>query len=348
MTDPLGMQRFALKARESPIKRFTIRIGKVAIRSYAHAPLAVTGLFDRIGQPALSDLFLAQLFDLSPYNWALGERLADRYYDTYQRKYAIGTVDRGRFLLSAMRSSVPSEQLIAAYFENLGVLMRDRPARSTPGQLVLGIGSGRTGSTTLAALLASASNSISTHENPPLVYWEPHPRQVSFHIRRIAVLLNHFSLVADAASWWINLLEPVRRAIPTVKVIALVRDTEDCVRSFDRAVEQNPWAGPWKRTWENRRWDLIMPHYPVPADVAGDPRAAKQAMIRQYVTDYNALISDLQARRDCDLLIVRTEALSSPSTIERISGFIGMQVSQTPPHFNAGGTDDGASLSYRF
>ena len=170
MTDPLGMQRFALKARESPIKRFTIRIGKAAIKSYAHAPLAVTGLFDRIGQPALSDLFLAQLFDLSPYNWALGERLADRYYDTYQRKYAIGTVDRGRFLLSAMRSSVPSEQLIAAYFENLGALMRDRPARSTPGQLVLGIGSGRTGSTTLAALLATASNSISTHENPPLVY----------------------------------------------------------------------------------------------------------------------------------------------------------------------------------
>ena len=126
---------------------------------------------------------------------------------------------------------------------------------------------------------------------------------MSFHIRRIAVLLNHFSLVADAASWWINLLEPVRRAIPTVKVIALIRDTEDCVRSFDRAVEQNPWAGPWKRAWENRRWDLIMPHYPVPADVAGDPRAAKQAMIRQYVRDYNALISDLAARRECELMM---------------------------------------------
>jgi hypothetical protein len=91
-----------------------------------------------------------------------------------------------------------------------------------------------------------------------------------------------------------------------------------------------------------------MPHYPVPADAAGDPRTAKQAMIRRYVTDYNAMISDLSARRDCDLLILRTEELSSPSTIERISTFVGMQVSGTTPHFNAGGTNDGASLTYRF
>jgi hypothetical protein len=71
-------------------------------------------------------------------------------------------------------------------------------------------------------------------------------------------------------------------------------------------------------------------------------------MIRRYVTDYNALISDLAARRECELMIARTEELSSPSTIERISSFIGMQLSGTPPHFNSGGTDDGASLSYRF
>lgn len=348
MTDPLGMQEFSIEARRSLVTGLGIRIGKALLRFYTYTPILITGALDKLGARALSDLYLSQLFDLSPYDWALGELLAERFYDKYQTKYAVGTVERGRFLLSAMRSSVPSEQLMSAYFENLSALMDDKAERPTPGQLVLGIGCGRTGSTTLAALLASARDSISTHENPPLVYWEPHPRQVSFHIRRMSVLLKYFSLVADSASWWINLLGSVRQEIPDVKIIALVRHAEDCVRSFGQTVDQNPWGGPWKTLWENRRWDLIMPHYEIPKDAIRRPNVAKRSMIRQYVTDYNLLISDIAEEYGSNLLIVRTEDLSSITTTRRITDFIGIPIFASNIHYNMGKTDDGASLSFRF
>src|SRR5262249_11185567 len=82
-------------------------------------------------------------------------------------QHPIGSVGLGGVILDWMWEIPPTETLRAAYFENLELLLKKRPKRQVPGQIVFGLGTGRCGSTSLTALLGTIAESRSTHENPP-------------------------------------------------------------------------------------------------------------------------------------------------------------------------------------
>ena len=83
----------------------------------------------------------------------------------------------------------------------------------------------------MASLLGTITGAKSTHENPVPVFWEPHPRQVEFHVRRFWQLSVYFPVVADCSPRWINLMETVSQALHTTKAFGVYRETEACVRS---------------------------------------------------------------------------------------------------------------------
>jgi hypothetical protein len=269
------------------------------------------------------------------------------------RKHPMGTVGRSRLLLQTIKYSSPTECLSLEYFRNLETLLQARPKRTRPGKVLLGIGSGRCGSTSLAAMLSMVEDSCCTHENPPLLDWAPEDAQLKFHIRRFKLLADHYSLVADVSHWWLNALDVFFESFPTSKVVGLFRDVDECVESFMNIKGHgrrsfNHWAMDGHGTWIPHRWDSTYPSYPVPSYSKSQPDRAKYEMIARYVEEYNAAMQDRAARQPERMVLVRTEELDDPATQEMIFGLAGAPGKSFKRKLNVQSVIDGESEELTF
>jgi hypothetical protein len=289
----------------------------------------------------------------NPYDRRAREKLGDLKFQVQESNYALGSVARSRFILRVMGVSFPTGRLREAYFENLDQVLKSRPKRATPGAIVLGVGSGRCGSTTLAAALAGVSDACATHENPPMIFWQPIEEQLEVHFERFRRLADRFALVFDAASWWLNALERFFAEFPQAKVIGLYRDTAACVQSFMKIKGSgrgslNHWAAPGNGIWTTSPGDPMYPSYAVPTALVNNPDAAKAVLIERYVTEYNQKLHEAAAKYGQRMLLLRTEELGEPATIARLSAFLGVSLSMPPAAMNVGGTTDSDKLEMTF
>ena len=253
---------------------------------------------------------------------------ADKLFLTIEKSFPLGTLKRSHQLLRIIEQSFPTQLLTDAYFENLDALMASRTPLREPGTLVIGLGSGRSGSTTLAARLDNTDGSCSTHENPPLVYWRPEPEQIAFHFRRFRLLTRYYPLVADFAHWWINLVDEIASEFPTVKFVGLIRDKFDCAVSFARIKgfgrgSYNHWAPHLNGIWRSAVWDPAYPTFEIPAWADRNPDRAKWQMIIRYLDLYNSRLNFIATRLEGKFFILRTELLNDPHTLSDLYDYIG-------------------------
>jgi hypothetical protein len=281
----------------------------------------------------------------NPYDILARFNFGDLYFDSQQAVFAPGSVDRSRFILRTIGMSYPTPKLTAEYFSNVTQLLQSRPRLEAAGTIVLGTGPGRCGSTSLTGAFVAVEGACSTHENPPHVFWKPYEEQVRFHIERFRLLSQYYSVVFDAAHWWLNLLDRMFEEFPTAKAIGLVRDVQPCVRSFMKIKgsgrgSMNHWVAPGNGIWAASPFDASFPSYAAPQSSLSDPDAAKAAQIERYVREYNAALEQAARQKPDRILLVRTEELSRPETFERIGQFVGVTLPATSEVLNAGGTAD--------
>lgn len=269
------------------------------------------------------------------------------------RRVGLGTAVRGRLLLQLIASVGPAPDLQAAYFDNLDRLLAGRPALARPGRLVLGLGTGRCGSTTVTHLLGSAAGVCATHENPPLIHWRPAQDQVDMHLRRFARLRRHFPVVFDAAHWWLNAAPALLAACPDVRFVGLLRDAAATVRSFLHVKGVGPgslnhWVRSGQGPWRRSTWDGAYPDYPHPPLVGPADGSAKADLIGRYVTEYQAGLRAFATADPDRTLLVRTEALGEPTTQRRLYDFVGVPDGMFADlRLNAGTVADGGDR-YKF
>jgi hypothetical protein len=288
-----------------------------------------------------------------PYDQAQCEAVARNIEEHQNVRYAEGSLDRCRQIIEIIGDSFPTERLTREYFSNLDLLLARKDRSSEPGQLVFGMGAGRCGSTSLAALLATVEDSCCTHENPPLIFWSPRESQISFHKKRFAILTRSFSLVADVAHWWLNAADQVLEHFPQAKAIGLMRDPEACAESFMRIKgyglgSYNHWAAPGNGVWRAAHWDPTYPTYDSPDDAVRNPDRAKLELITRYVKAYNASLAALAHRAAGRMKLVRTETLGMPETQAEIFSFINLRGKSQDLRLNINSISDGRNLNFKF
>jgi hypothetical protein len=317
-------------------------IGKPSLQLYLDCPTRTANFLQRLGFSGTAERWLRRVYAAHPYDLALGEYLSNLMFQNRGHEFCEGTVERGRFLMQVFMGSYPSSRVIEAYFRNLKKVLLARAQPAVQGQVVVGLGAGRCGSTTLAAVLHSIDGSISTHENPPLIFWEPTTRQVQFHLERLRIFSRHFPLVSDCAHWWINLFPTILEAFPNTKAIGLWRETDACVRSWMDSLPEdtNHWVAPYNHIWPSDAWDPCFPHYDLPEGAERDRRGARAIMIERYVSDYNERLRALTAGYPRHLLLLRTEELDLAATRDDISEFLGLPVTREKLRLNLGTMTD--------
>ncbi len=321
------------------------RAGKFILQMYWELPTRIAGALSVLGFHDAAEQFLWRTYCAYPYDSALGEFLANWIYDHRQGSFPSGTVARGRFLMAVMERSCPARRVTAAYFDNLSRVLAGRPSRAVPGQLILGVGAGRCGSTTLARILQTVEGAVVTHEAPPYMHWPPLPEELGFHLRRFEAFRRYVPLIADCAHWWLNAIDQIFEAGPDCKVIGLIRDLDACVRSWMSVSpsDVNHFVTSHNHIWPPDRWDPFYPHYELPAKAHQNPTRAKRDVIMRYVEDYNRRLKALAERVPGRVLLLRTEELDSAGTRSAIANFLQLPVAATQIRYNVGRDSDSGS-----
>ena len=142
------------------------------------------------------------------------------------------------------------------------------------GRLILGMGTGRSGSTSLTWLLQAQIGTYCSHEHPPILPWAAEVEPVLFHLRRFELMLQLFDWVADVSHWWLPLIPRIVESSPGVRIVVLKRDKAETVDSFlrmkggDRRGAINHWTSHDGTIWARNAWDPCYPKflaYPVNA-----------------------------------------------------------------------------------
>ena len=214
--------------------------------------------------------------------------------------------------------------------------------RKKPGRLVLGMGTGRSGSTSLARLLSLQPGCYVGHEHPPLLPWEPDRKILQFHIERFRRLLAMFSCAGDVAHWWLPYLETLLKKFPGMRVVCTRRSKQATVRSFEsikgeQGTGLNHWVEHKGVGWKEHIWDRCYPKYP------SENRAEA---IGFYWDEYYVRAMELADRYPDNILVCDMEDMNTIPGQEGILRFCGFDhyVTEENPVLNRGSVADGQEL----
>jgi len=275
-----------------------------------------------------------------PYNLKMRALLADELLAKHCAATLPGSYERAHLLLKILDVFYPTQAVSDAYFENLEALLAGRRTLDDRGKVILGIGTGRCGSTSLAVAFRAVQNALATHETPPMIFWEPQAEQIGFHMKRLDLLARYFPVVFDASHWWLNVVDVFLERFPEGKIVGLHRDTESCVSSFLKMKGTGPgtlnhWATLDDKRWLHNTWDPCYPSYAAPPQYAGDTLRAKGTQIQWYVESYNRRLYELALSHPDRVLLVSTDMLGQPQVADDLSALVNVRVSMPVDRYNA-------------
>ena len=212
--------------------------------------------------------------------------------------------------------------------------------RKQNGNLLLGLGTGRSGSTTLVKLWKNQKACYASHEHPPRLPWAGGASRLEFHKRRLDLLLESFNFVADAAHWWLPHIDYIMDNYKDVRVIIMKRERKTTVSSFLKIKgggykgSINHWMKHDGTYWAKNIWDECYPSY--------DARDMEKA-IGMYWDNYYATVERIMQRFPSSVRIFETERLGEPGAQTEILSFCGFAVPRlkTDLHLNRGDATDG-------
>jgi len=199
-------------------------------------------------------------------------------------------------------------------------------------RIIIGLGTGRCGTMSLAKLLAMQPDTEATHELMPLPPWEPCYREVWCLLGWMFARGPH--VAADVAWSWCPYVPWILSIFPTTKFVCLRRDKASCVSSMLRkAVHINQFQHHNGRKW---MWmpvvDRAMPKY--------DDEPTRERAAERFWEEYNAIAERYQTSYPDNFRIFPMEDLNRLDGVERILRFAGydaplvvagLKANQSPP-----------------
>lgn len=218
-----------------------------------------------------------------------------------------------------------------------------RKPRGEAGQLVMGLGTGRCGSTSLTLLLMAQKAGCFSHEHPPDLPWSLPPPGLRFHLQRFSFLAQMYDFIGDVGHWWLPHMETVAKFFPDFRAVVMKRDKAETVESFvtvkngDSEGGVNHWIDHDGSFWGKVPFDRCYPSYPV--------RDIREAL-GLYWEEYYQRCEMLAKRYPGQLRVFDISALQSAEGQEEILQFCGFPdpVVGQEFHANVGHYKDGEDL----
>ncbi len=226
---------------------------------------------------------------------------------------------------------------------NSPALNQVKDKKRTKKQLILGIGTGRSGSTTLTKLLQMQVTTYCSHEHPPRLSWGINSNRIKFQLDRFDVLLNHYHNVADVSHWWLPYIDFLVEKNNDIRIVVMKRNRKATVDSFLKIKggggrgSINHWIKHDGSFWSENIWDECYPKYKV---------SKMKKSLEHYWDDYYKKAYQLMKRYPESIKIFSTDELSNPDVQKDMLLFCGYEepVIITDLYLNKGGAHEGERM----
>lgn len=241
----------------------TVRLGA----GLSAEPTKPTQIADRLTTLLASDKFAAG-----------AQRFAGRYVDFDGQQQIELVVDRINELLQQRPAARANQASIvkapvdpnSCSIHPITVDTRAGRNRASSSTIVIGLGTGRCGTKSLAVLLNHQPSTAVGHEMRPLLPWDKAgaPQDVR---SRFAMLVERYPQVArvgDVGHFYLPYIPDLFEAFENLRVVCLQRDREETIDSFIRWITATRSGRPvnhWsldRDGFESDPWDRCFPHYP--------------------------------------------------------------------------------------
>jgi len=181
-------------------------------------------------------------------------------------------------------------------------------------QIVIGLGTGRCGTHSLAHLLNAQRDATVYHEKEEhKISWGGSEQAIDT-LLTWAMAQEQLQLVGDVGFYYLPYVEYILTRKPSVKFICLQRNCADTVASYlKKTPDRNHWVDHQGNGWQPCRWDACYPKYAVPD---------KQSALTLYWYDYYFTATRLQALYPNNFRIFPMTALNHKKHQQAILAFL--------------------------
>lgn len=185
------------------------------------------------------------------------------------------------------------------------MITRQEPGVRITDPVIVGLGTGRCGTRSLARLLDLQQGVYCTHEAKPCLNWalEIDPA------RHLRISVTGATIVADVAFYYLPWVDHLRRTCENIRFVCLRRDIDETVDSFAR---QLPRAERWFERGGDPQWSRCFPNIS-----AGPFRDQVRRYWKLYYDYAEHLLAD-------DFRIFETPQLSTYEGAREILSFCGI------------------------
>lgn len=176
-------------------------------------------------------------------------------------------------------------------------------------QLIIGLGTGRCGTTTLSRILANQKNSTFKHESKPILTWGFNKNEIDKKLKRIISQKGKY--VGDVGLYYLNYVEYIIGKHPSSKFVILKRKKEEVVRSF---LKKSKRYDLWRKDHlkGQNTWIKAFPKYGV---------ESKKVALENYWEDYYKKSNQLLKKFPSNIILFETNSLNSKKEINNLLDF---------------------------
>ncbi len=184
-------------------------------------------------------------------------------------------------------------------------------------KIIIGLGSGRSGTQSLAHLLNLQPNSKVWHEKEQWrIPWVKGEKKVKHQLMVFQFLSHFYDITGDIAFYYLPYVPLIREAIPEVKFICMKREKEATVNSYIKWVGRLnfcPWINHDGRHWNFNHWDQCYPKYNVPTI---------EEAVSLYYDEYYSIAEKYEQKYPSQFKIFGIEALNTEAGQQKIFDFL--------------------------
>jgi hypothetical protein len=193
-------------------------------------------------------------------------------------------------------------------------------------RIVIGLGSGRCGTKSLAHLLNLQERAHVEHERHGPVPWHGAEALIADSLKELLAL--DADLVGDVGFYYLPYVERILSRYPTVRFVCLQRPKRATVASYmKKSKGRNPWMEHDGCEWKHDGWDASFPKSALRLDqdaVRFSPSERKRFALDQYWDEYYDRAQQLQREHPEAFRIVPMTALNSTKGQDEILAFVGV------------------------
>ncbi len=189
-------------------------------------------------------------------------------------------------------------------------------------QLIISIGTGRSGSASLSSFLSAQKNMLVLHEGRlekekirKLFKWKNDDDKL---FKWLDYLLNYddnIDFIGDTGMYFLPYIDSIIKKYNNVKIIGLEREKKEVIDSFLKKTQgRNHWYSHNGEDWNlDERWDPCFPKYPI---------KDKQKAIEKYYDDYIKTTNNLKLKYPNNIKIWNLSNFNTSKTKNEILDFI--------------------------